>query len=174
MVVPGVTLKLQNKIFDQENEMTESNTDADREALESWYKPLLDKVVEEMIRIKAVTGVAVQATPVWMVPNEMLIAKVWGINHESDFVWTISVDKLIADYVAGSLAATPRDVARHFSLKWQMDADRILNIEANKGPIANTGKNMQAYSKQLIQRAEILYDLASRDDAWQQLQTFSD
>lgn len=154
--------------------MTESNTDANSEALRSWYKPLLDNVVKEMIRIKAVTGVAVQASPVWMVPYEVLIAKVWGISHDSQFIWTISIDKLIADYIAGSLAATPREVARHFSLKWQMDADRLLDFKENKAPVENSDTHMQAYSKQLIQYAESLYDLASRDDVWQERQTFND
>lgn len=154
--------------------MAESKAAADAAALESWYKSLLDQVVKEMIRIKAVTGVAVQASPVWMVPNVMLIAKVWGIHNESDFVWTISVDKLIADYIAGSLAASPREVARHFSLKWQMDADRLLNFEKNKAPVGSTDTRMQVYSKQLIQHAESLYDLADRDDVWQERQSFGD
>jgi len=154
--------------------MTESNADADTEALGSWYKPLLDNVVKEMIRIKAVTGAAVQASPVWMVPYEILIAKVWGITHENEFVWTISVDKFIADFIAGSLAATPREVARHFSLKWQLDADRLPNLIKSTVPIENADTRTQAYSKQLIRYAETLYDLANRDDVWQERQTFND
>jgi len=149
--------------------MTESNADTTSEAPEEWFKPLLDKVVAEMIRLKAVTGVAVQANPVWMMPDEILMAKVWGVGHENDFVWTISVDKLIADYVAGSLAKTPRDVARHFSLKWQMDADRILQLENKKLPIENPDVRIRDYSKKLIHYAETLYELAGRDDAWEQL-----
>ena len=150
--------------------MAESKANAEKEALEAWYKPLLDQVVKEMIRIKAVTGVAVQASPAWMVPNDILIAKVWGIDNEADFVWTISVDKLIADYVAGSLAKSPREV----SLKWQMDADRIASLETVKAPVASAENSMQAYSRKLIQYAETLYDLAERDDAWQELQPLVD
>ena len=150
--------------------MTESIAEPTDESPESWYKPLLDKVVAEMIRLKAVTGVAVQANPVWMLPEEILMAKVWSVGHENDFVWTISVDKFIADYVAGSLAESPRDVAKHFSLKWQMDADRILANENKKSPIENPDEKMRNYSKQLIQYAETLYDLASRDEAWQPIQ----
>jgi hypothetical protein len=150
--------------------MTESNADTTEETPEPWYKPLLDKVVAEMIRLKAVTGVAVQASPVWMLPEEILMAKVWSVGHENDFVWTISVDKFIADYVAGSLAEGPRDVAKHFSLKWQMDADRILARENKKSPIENPDEKIRGYSKQLIQYAEMLYDLAGRDEAWEQMQ----
>lgn len=151
--------------------MTESTADAETKALEAWYKSLLDQVVQEMIRLKAVTGVAVQAAPVWMVPHEILIAKVWGINNESDFVWSVSVDKLIADYIAGSLAATPRDVARHFSLKWQMDADRLLSREHNKLAVEKADTRMQDFSNKLIKHAETLYDMANRDDVWQERQS---
>jgi hypothetical protein len=154
--------------------MAESKADADIKALEAWYKSLLDQVVKEMVRLKAVQGVAVQAAPVWMIPHEVLIAKVWGVNHENDFVWTASVDKLIADYIGGSLAATPRDVARHFSLKWQMDADRILNVEKSKLAVENPDSKMQDFSKRLIHHAESLYEMANRDDVWQERQSLGD
>ena len=161
-------------MIDRTSDMTESSTDANQEALESWYKPLLHHTVKEMVRIKAVTGVAVQAAPAWMLPHEILIAKVWGMNQESDFVWSISIDKFIADYVAGSVAPTPREAARHFSMKWQMDADRLLAMDENKAPVAKPDLDVKAYSKQLIQHAETLYDLANRDEAWEQLQTSAD
>ena len=151
--------------------MADATADADTKALEAWYKSLLDQVVQEMIRLKAVTGVAVQAAPVWMVPHEILIAKVWGINNENDFVWSVSVDKLIADYIAGSLAATPREVARHFSLKWQMDADRLLSREHNKLAVEKSDTRMQDFSKKLIKHAETLYEMANRDDVWQERQS---
>jgi len=151
-----------------------SEADAESRTVESWYKALLDNVVKEMIRLKAVSGVAVQASPSWMVPHEILIAKVWGIDSENDFIWTISVDKFIADYVAGTLAPTPREVAKHFSMKWQMDADRILEHERNKLAVEKTDEKMQAYSKRLIQYAETLYDLVNRDDVWEQSPTSGD
>lgn len=88
--------------------MAAANADADAAEVKAWYTKLLDQMVKEMLAIEAVSGDAVQATPVWMVPYQMLIAKVWGISSESEYIWAISVDKLIADYVAGSLAATPR------------------------------------------------------------------
>ncbi len=154
--------------------MAESKADDDAKALESWYKSLLDQVVKEMIRLKAVTGTAVQAAPVWMVPHQILIAKVWGLGHENDFVWSVSVDKLIADYVGGSLAASPRDVARHFSLKWQMDADRLMNRENSKLAVEKSDTSMRAFSQKLIENAEILYEMANRDDVWQERQSLVD
>ena len=148
--------------------MSASKTETETDPVKIWYKLLLDKVVKEMIRLEAVKGVAVQASPEWMVPNDILIAKVWGLGYEDDFIWTISIDKFIADFVAGPLAATPRDVARHFSLKWQMDADRIVEHEKAKAPPATTDKKMMDYSEQLVHKAELLYDLSSRDHVWEQ------
>lgn len=153
--------------------MTGSNAGDDKAASRTWYTHLLDKVVEEMISLKAVSGVAVQASPVWMVPNEMLMAKVWGIGAENDFIWTMSIDKLLSDYIAGSLAATPKDVARHFSMKWQMDADRLVNFAKSKASGGTSEKQMQEYSSKLIQYAETLYELSNRDDVWQEPQTFT-
>lgn len=148
--------------------MSGSKTTADAEAVRSWYTELLDQVVKEMIRLKAVTGVAVQATPVWAVPQDLLMAKVWGVGKENDFVWTLSVDKFIADFIAGSLAASPRDAARHFSLKWQMDADRILGVEKSNTASKKDRKRLRQYSNRLIRYAETLYDLSNRDEPWQQ------
>lgn len=158
---------------DRENKMAESKADAEAEALKSWYTKLLDNVVKEMIRLEAVSGAAVQASPAWMIPNEMLIAKVWAVSKEHEFIWTLSVDKLISDYIAGSLAATPRDVARHFSMKWQLDADRLVDFERSKGSGKKAEKRMKEYSNKLIQHAETLYDLANRDEAWEVRESFT-
>ncbi len=146
--------------------MTEQNPDMDKEALKSWYTKLLYAVVREMVKTGAVPGPAAEARPVWISPNKVLIAKVWEASQKSNFIWTISGEAVITDHIAGNLAATPREAARHFSLKWQMDADRLLEVAKSKG--ANTEASMEAYTTRLIGYAEYLYDMASRDDAWQQ------
>ncbi len=154
--------------------MSESSATADRKAIEAWFKPLLDKVVKEMIDLKIVEGLTVQATPVWMLPHELLLAKVWAVGKESEFVWTMSVDKLISDYVGGSIAATPQQVARHFSLKWQLDADRLLNLKKNDPSVKISDSDMQEYASRLIHYAETLHELSVRDEAWDQLDAYSD
>ena len=154
--------------------MTRSPADADAADLKSWYTGLLDKVVKEMISLEAVNGVAVQAAPMWMMPKEMLVAKVWAVGYEQDFVWTLSIDKFIADYIAGSLATTPREAAKHFALKWQMDAERLTTFSQSKKADAKTRKKVKKSSAKLIRYAEQLYDLTNRDDAWQEQSQFAD
>jgi hypothetical protein len=148
--------------------MTESNPDMDKEVLKAWYTKLLYAVVREMIKIGAVSGAAAEARPVWISPHKVLIAKVWEASQKSNFIWTISGEAVITDHIAGNVATTPRDAARHFSLKWQMDADRLLVLAKNRQPVENTEEHMEAYTDKLIQYAEYLYDMASRDEVWQQ------
>ena len=148
--------------------MTESNPDMDKEALKAWYTKLLYAVVREMIKIGAVSGTAAEARPVWISPHKVLIAKVWEASQKSNFIWTISGEAVITDHIAGNVATTPRDAARHFSLKWQMDADRLLVLAKNRQPVENTEEHMEAYTDKLIQYAEYLYEMASRDEVWQQ------
>lgn len=149
--------------------MADSNAESEAAALKSWYTNLLDQVVKEMIRLEAVSDSAVQAAPMWMLPNEMLIAKVWNISDQSDFIWTMSVDKFVADYIAGSLASSPREVAKHFSMKWQLDAERLLHSEQAKAADGKLDQRMKDYSDRLIRCAETLYELAERDEAWEEL-----
>lgn len=146
----------------------ESKADTDKEALKSWYKPLLDTVVKDMLRLNAVTGTAVEASPVWVLPYKILIAKVWGVGQKNRFIWTISGESVVTDHIPGNLAATPKDVARHFSFKWQMDADRLLEVAKSKPPVENAQLHMGNYTNKLIQNAEFMYGLSERDDIWLQ------
>jgi hypothetical protein len=147
--------------------MTKSKTDTDKEALKSWYKPLLDAMVLEMQARKVVAGTAVEASPVWIFPNQILIAKVWGLGQKSRFIWTISGEAVITDHIPGNMAATPKDAARHFSLKWQMDADRLIALGNSKRPVTGSQQHMGNYANKLIRDAEALYELTERDEIWQ-------
>jgi len=146
--------------------MTESRSETEKEALKDWFKPLLDKVVQEMLKRNAVTGTAVEASPAWAFPNKILIAKVWGMGQKTRFIWTISGEDVITDYIAGSVATTPRDAAKHFALKWQMDADRLLTVGKNKGPTQDAQLQMGNYANKLIKDAESLYDLTDKEEIW--------
>jgi hypothetical protein len=131
-----------------------------------WFKPLLGPMVKTMVKSGAITGVAVEATPVWGLQDKLLISKVWGASNKREFIWTITGPSAVTDYVQGSLAATPQEAARHFALKWQMDADRLLGMAKAKSPIENSEVIVESHAKELIQHAESLYDLASQDEIW--------
>jgi len=146
--------------------MTEIIADSDMEQTRTWYTALLGDTVQEMIRTGAITGIAIEASPVWAAPEKFLIARAWPANKKSDFIWTISGDDVITDHIAGHLVATPKEAARHFALKWQVDADHILNLIKNKAPDEKTEQQMQEQANRLTLNAEILYDLTNLEDIW--------
>lgn len=146
--------------------MTEETPDKNPKAVREWYKKTLDGVVKEMLGKGVLTGVAIDANPVWAVPFKILIAKVWSMNEKSRFIWTISGERVITDHVAGSVAKTPKEVARHFALKWQLDADRLSEIAHGRPKVENTETHMEGYTGKLIDCAELLYDLSGRDEIW--------
>ena len=131
-----------------------------------WFKPLLDSMIKEMLKKEAITGAAVEANPVWGVPDKLLISKVWDSSNKRNFIWTITGDEAVTDHIPGSLAVTAQEAALHFSYKWQMDADRLLEAAKAKSPDESSEAVINTYAKKLIQNAESLYDLASRDDVW--------
>ena len=146
--------------------MNESSKKPNTAELKTWYKKRLDKLVEEMLRSKAVSGAAIDASPVWAAPELVLLAKIWDASQKRNFIWAITGDGVVTDHIAGNVAATPQEAARHFSLKWQMDAERFLGMAPGAGSSEKTTAQLEAFSKRLVASAELLYDFASRDELW--------
>lgn len=139
----------------------------ENDPLKAWYKPKLDKVVQEMIKLGVVAGAAVEAAPIWAAPNKWLIAKVWGAGQARQFIWTISGDDVVTDHIPGSMANNPRDVAKHFAMKWQMNADQIAHLADNRPMTLADQSRMKNRAEKLIRDAESLYDLTTQDDIWE-------
>jgi hypothetical protein len=152
-----------------ESNASESPAGTNPEELKAWYANQLNRVVKEMVRAKAISGAAVDAVPVWMVPQKILIAKINDSSQKAQFIWTISGSDFATDHIPGSLAKTPRDAARHFSLKWQLDADRYLEMAKGKAPGGNPEPHLEAHAQNLIKHAEALYDLTMVDDFWKEV-----
>lgn len=134
--------------------------------LRTWYKKTLEDTVKEMVKTKAVTGAAIEAVPMWTVPFKILIAKVWDATQKSQFVWTIAGEDAVTDHIPGPMAANPQEAARHFAMKWQLDAER-LQVTAKDDPKArHRGEVVGIYTDKLVAKAEALYDLATQDEIW--------
>ena len=132
----------------------------------SWYKGLLDEMVQDLLKAQVLTGVTLDASPVWMVPGKILIARVWPTLEKSRFIWAIAGDAVVPDHADGTVAVGPREAARHFSMKWQMDAEQM---HRNTGQLAadnEAARAMKAHADRLIQGAELLYDLSERKEIW--------
>jgi len=131
------------------NESTESNNTVEPDkALKKWIARQLERTVRELSAKGVVQNIVVEAKPAWVMPHQLLIGKVRDKSRLTGFDWFISGDGPTSS-VDCSVAATPRDAARHFALQWQLDADKMG--EEGHG---------------LVGKAEALYELADNDSLW--------
>jgi len=144
---------------------TENNSSTDQD-IKAWYKSVLDDTVQEMIRLKVVSGVAIEATPVWAAPKLILIAKVWIASQKNRFIWTISGPGVVTDHIPGKLATTPKAVANHFALKWQANAEQLREMAANRPMSADGRAGLRAQADKLVRTAESLFDLTTQEQLW--------
>lgn len=119
-------------------------------ALQAWIKRQMNAAVHAMMARGLVDSLVVEARPAWVLPCTLLIGKIRPRGQSKGFDWFICGDAPLT-YTLSSVAATPREAARHFALQWQLDA-------ARQGAAGN----------ELAQKAGALYQLVDEDIFWQQ------
>jgi hypothetical protein len=120
------------------------------ESVSKWARAEFDKAVRNLIAGNLVDIDVIEARPVWALENRVVIGQIREANESTVFRWIICGD-LPTDHIGSELAATPRDAARHFSLKWQLDAARQTD---------------PSVAEPLADKAELLYELAENGDIW--------
>lgn len=116
----------------------------------AWAKEQVDRAVADLMQSGEVHGSMIEGRVSWAMPGRFVIGQVRDKDNLGGFIWVIAGD-FKTDRVGSSVAATPREAARHFALKWQLDADKA---EADDG---------------LVQCAEELYAVTEHDAAWEEL-----
>ena len=120
------------------------------EAQDAWVKETTGRAVKELTAQGVLESVLVEAKPAWAFPGQILIGKVRDQGDRTGFYWFIA-GMLPTDCIASSVAPTARDAARHFSLKWQLEA-------ARKGE----------EGEELARQAEGLYELTDQPELWKE------
>ena len=120
------------------------------EQLSDWTAQTLNNAVQELLDRGITDTPLVEAKPAWVFPFQILIGRIREQGDDAGFWWFISGD-LPTDHVESSAAASAREAARYFALRWQIRA-------ANEADAGN----------QLAERAEALYQLAEDDRLWSQ------
>ncbi|MBL4630812.1 MAG: DUF4826 family protein [Paraglaciecola sp.] len=131
--------------------------------IDAWVKKNLNTSVYKFINRGTIDDPIVEAKPAWVLPFQILLGKIRAKSHPEKFTWVICGD-LPTDYVESSVASTPKEVARHFSFKWQLTASKFQdkNIEQPPSQIAQDD-----VAKNLISHAEALYELVENEHLWQ-------
>jgi len=120
-------------------------------SVSEWAHESFDKAVRELIANELIDVEVFEARPAWTLEDRVVIGQVREVNSTSIFSWVIC-GEVPTDHISSDVASSPRDVARHFSLKWQLDAERQAE---------------PAEKARLTQMAELLYELAENDSLWQ-------
>ena len=138
-----------------------------REAFVEWAKAKLDGAAR-MLREKGVyAGLPVEARVSWTLPHQLLIGKIRRADKPQDFVWVIAGEDIPTDHAEAAIAAEPRDVARHFALKWHLDAARLEGLDSADGPRTRGGDvDWGGIGEGLTKRAETLYRFVDDEDIW--------
>ncbi len=132
--------------------------------LQAWIGLRLDSAVQELTASGVFEGLLIEAKPAWVFPFQILLGKVREQGEPREFKWFIC-GEVPTDHLDSSVAATPRDAARHFSLKWQLAAARLKASTTPSSPATND-MPAQAASLDLQVSAEALYGLVENDSLW--------
>ena len=128
--------------------MTEQEHSNIDEELVAWTKKTTDKAVYELIDQGAFDNITVEAKAAWVLPFTLIIGRVREQGQGTGFDWFICGDAPLTR-VHSSVAATPKDAAKHFAMQWHLDASR-------QGEAGSA----------LVEKAEALYQLLNDSELW--------
>jgi hypothetical protein len=141
----------------------QSNRDADK--LITWSRQQLQKAVDHLMRAGIFEQGLLETKPAWTFPYSIVIGQVREQGESHEFFWIICGDAPI-DYVKSAVAATPRDAARHFAMKWQLDAARNRDPQARQHLHPDSGGDWDTLCDTLESRAVALFELVADDRLW--------
>ena len=118
------------------------------EKLDNWTAETLRTAVQSLLDNGITDTPLVEAKPEWILPFQLLIGKIREQSDETGFWWFITGD-FPTDHVDSSVAASLREAARYFALRWQV---RAAN-DAEAG-------------SEVAEKAESLYQLTEDDSLW--------
>ena len=144
--------------------MNQKTDKPDQKELDAWVKKNLNTAVHKFIDKGTIDSAVVEARPAWVLPFQILIGKIRAKNQPENFTWFIC-GELPTDYVEASVAKTPKEVARHFSLKWQLTASNFQGKNINQDPSQIAQDDVAG---NLIKHAEALYGLVEIERLWLQ------
>jgi len=140
--------------------MTEKTSTPQEQALtqeqqHAWIREQYLKATKYLAEKGLVAESVAETESRYLVP----IMAVWKINLlDKTKVWVICGD-LPTDHMVLDNAESARNVIRHFSFKWQLQADNLLRTKT---------EGQEEFAKLLITRAEGLYQLFEKDELWAQ------
>lgn len=135
----------------------------DQKIFDDWVSEQLETQSRHILGLGLIEG-PVRTTIVWMMPLRLCIGKVASKHNQTRAFWVIS-GSTPTDHVDFKIAATAREAARHFALKWQLQSAR-LGAPAAAGGDAGVRDDWSEVGDKLARKAEALYTLTMEDVHW--------
>ena len=119
-----------------------------------WVREQFQKAQKYLAEKGVITKSVSPETSRYLAP----VIAVWKLNtNDNQKVWVISGD-VPCDHIVSTAADTVRESLRNFSMKWQMQAEGILQTTNDPTQIK--------FAQYLVSRAEGLYQLFENDQLW--------
>ena len=142
--------------------MDENLDNPGRQELDAWTKKHLNAAVRKLMNLNAIDSFIVEAKPAWVLPFQILIGKIRAQGQSMDFEWFIC-GEVPTDFLESTVASTPKEAARHFAMKWQLEAAKHQDHSEQKEPVPE----LRNQDSQLVDKAEALYALTDDERLWQ-------
>lgn len=121
---------------------------------QQWVKEQYQTATKFLASKGMITESVVDTESRYLIP----FLSVWKIKlADKTSVWVIAGD-LPTDFAHLTVAKDAREAVRHFSFKWQMQAEGLLS---------SSDSQQQEFAQFLVSRAEGVYDLFAKDELWQ-------
>ena len=138
-----------------------------RKGVADWAREITDAAVNEIMDKGVIESEIVEARPVWWLPYQVVIGQLRDTQQQLAPVWIIA-GAVPTDHVSFEAASTPRDAARHFAMKWQLDAARYRDRTVQQQLGAGSREDWERLSEGLARAAEALAELAADERHWRQ------
>ena len=131
-----------------------------------WAREMTDAAVNEIMDKGVLSSEIIEARPAWWLPHRIVIGQIRDTQQHMASVWIIA-GQVPTDYVSTEAAPTPRDAARHFAMKWQLDAARYKDPSIQEELGIEHKDDWEQLGEALALAAEALADLVADDRHWQ-------
>ena len=127
-----------------------------------WSAKKLSILVKEVIDERLLDFAAVEGAVIWSLRGSVLIAQLRNATKKSEWFWLIGGEKIATDIAPQQVASSPRELARYFSLRWQLGVEQLMNDPDQS--VNNYSTHVKA--GELRTMAERLYALAETEKIW--------
>ena len=121
---------------------------------QEWVREQYQVATKYLANKGLVTSSVKVETSRYLVP----MLAVWQVTLLNDESYWVLCGDLPTDHSRLEVAPNAREALKHFSLKWQMQAETLLKAQS---------KEQDDFAKLLIGRAEGLYQLCEDESLWQ-------